>query len=50
MRDTVRVAAGIDETGARAAALESAKAQKFLDGKEVRKAIFVKGRLINLIV
>ena len=50
MRDTVRVAADIDETGARSAALASEKVQKFIGGKEVKRVIFVRGRLINFII
>ena len=31
-------------------ALGSKKIQKFLDGKEIKKVIYVKGKVVNLVV
>lgn len=50
VRDTISVPADIAEDEAKKLALESEKVQKFLDGKEVRKTIFVKGKLVNVVV
>jgi leucyl-tRNA synthetase len=41
---------GIAEAAARDAALADENVRKFLDGKEVRKTIFVPDRLLNLVV
>jgi leucyl-tRNA synthetase len=41
---------GIAEDAARDAALADANVQRFMDGKQVRKTIFVPDRLINLVV
>jgi leucyl-tRNA synthetase len=40
---------GIAEGEAREAALADENVQRFVDGKEIRKVIFVKDRLINLV-
>lgn len=50
VRDTISVPADIAEDEAKKLALESEKVQKFLDGKEVQKTIFVKGKLVNIVV
>ncbi len=49
-RDKVVAPHGIDEDGAKKLALADANIQKWLVGKEIRKIIFVKNRLINLLV
>ena len=41
---------GISEAEAQEAALEDENVQRFLDGKQVRKTIFVPDRLVNLVV
>jgi leucyl-tRNA synthetase len=41
---------GITEEDARAAALADSNVQRFLEGKPVRKTVFVKDRLVNLVV
>ena len=41
---------GITEADAREAALADENVQKFIDGKEVRKMVFVPDRLVNLVV
>ena len=50
VRSKVMVAAGIDDDSAREIALADENVQKFMDGKEVRKVIVIKGRLVNIVV
>ena len=50
VRDKIMVAAGIAEDDAKEKALTSEKVQKFIDGKEVRKVIFVQGKLVSIVV
>ena len=49
-RDKVEVDANISEDKAVELAKESAKVNKFVGGKEIKKAIYVPGRLVNLVV
>lgn len=50
MRGKVRVARDISEEEARVVAMNDAGVEKWLEGKPVQKIVFVKGRLMNLIV
>ncbi|MCH9649153.1 MAG: leucine--tRNA ligase [Deltaproteobacteria bacterium] len=50
VRDRLQVAVDIDRDEAEKAALASEIVQKFLDGKEPRKVIYVPGRLVNVVV
>ncbi|MFC1644716.1 leucine--tRNA ligase [Patescibacteria group bacterium] len=50
VRDKITVDADIDEVGAKELALESENVQKHMEGKEIRKVIFVPGKLISLVV
>ncbi|MDH4330575.1 MAG: class I tRNA ligase family protein [Candidatus Moranbacteria bacterium] len=50
VRDKIEMDAEIDEDGAKAAALESENVQKHIEGKEIRKVIFVPGKLISFVV
>jgi leucyl-tRNA synthetase len=50
VRDKVEVPAGIGEDEAKAAALATAGAQRAIEGKPVRKAIYVAGKLVNFVV
>ena len=50
LRGRVTIPADADETVARDAALADANVQKFVDGKPVRKVIYVPGKLVNLVV
>mgnify|MGYP001617870872 FL=1 len=50
MRDKVRVSANITEAEAKAAALELENVKRHVGEKKIKKVIFVKGRLINLVV
>ncbi len=50
LRDTLTVAADISEADAKQAALASEKIQKWLEGKEPKKIIYVKGKLVSIVV
>ncbi|MDP1884502.1 MAG: leucine--tRNA ligase [Candidatus Moranbacteria bacterium] len=50
MRDMLKVGADIGQDGAKAAALESEKIRVHVAGKEIRKIIFVPGKLLNIVV
>ncbi|HEX8694643.1 MAG TPA: leucine--tRNA ligase [Longimicrobium sp.] len=50
VRARLPMARGIAEDAAREAALADENVRKFLDGKQVRKTVFVPDRLINLVV
>ena len=50
VRGRVTVSAAADEETVKAAALADEHVQRFVAGKPVRKAILVKGKLINLVV
>jgi leucyl-tRNA synthetase len=49
-RSKVRVSAGASEETVVAAALADDTVKRFTDGKEIRKRIYVKDRLLNLVV
>jgi leucyl-tRNA synthetase len=49
-RDTIRVKADIGEEEAKKVAMKSEKVKKWIEGKKIRKIIFVKGRLVNIVV
>lgn len=50
MRGSVQVAKDIDQEGALAAARALPSVAKQVDGKEVKKVVFVPGKIINIIV
>jgi predicted alpha/beta hydrolase family esterase len=50
VRDTIRVKADISEEEAKKVATESEKIKKWIEGQKVKKIIFAKGRLINIVV
>jgi len=50
LRDTIEVSASISEDEAKRKALTSEKVQKWLLGKEPKKVIYVKGKLISVVV
>ncbi len=50
LRGRIRLAAGSDENTVRQAALADEQVARFVDGKPVRKAIVVPGKLINIVV
>ena len=49
LRDRIEVPANISEDDAKIRALESAKAKVHTDSKEVRRVIYVPGRLVNIV-
>lgn len=50
LRETLEVAADISEEEAKELALASPKVLKWVEGKEVVKVVFVKGKLLNVVV
>jgi len=50
LRSRVTLPVGADEAAAREAALADANVQKFIDGKPLRKLIYVPGKLVNVVV
>jgi len=50
VRDRITVPADADEETVKQIALSSPKVKKYLEGKELKKFVFVKGRLVNLVV
>ncbi len=50
VRDTITVPSDADEALAKATALKSEKIQKFVDGAEIKKVIYIAGKILNLIV
>jgi len=50
LRDKILVEASADDDTMRTHALESQKVQAYVEGKEVKKIIVVKGRLVNIVV
>ena len=49
-RDVIEVPVGLYETAAREMALASEKVKRHIIGKEIKKFIYVKDRLINLVI
>jgi len=50
LRDTIEIEVDLSEEEARAAAMSSEKVTKWLDGQEIIKIIFVKNKLINIVI
>jgi len=50
LRGRVVIPVDADDNAVREAALADAQVQKFIEGKAVRKAIYVRGKLVNLVV
>jgi leucyl-tRNA synthetase len=50
LRGRVTVPAGADEATVREAALADANVQRFMEGKPVRKFVYVPGKLANVVV
>jgi len=50
VRGRLKLARGTSEKVAVAAALADAGVRKFLDGKEIRKTVFVQDKLVSLVV
>ena len=49
-RDKLEVPAGIAESDAQELALASPRVQTYIEGKDVRKTVYVPGRLVNVVV
>jgi leucyl-tRNA synthetase len=49
LRDRLMVSKDIDEEGAKAAAFASAKVSEHLEGKTIRKIIFIPGKIFNIV-
>lgn len=50
VRDRIQVAAGIDEEEAKRVALESAQVKRHLEGQQIRRVIYIPGKLVNIVV
>ena len=50
LRDKIQIAADADEAAVKAAALATAGAQKFMEGKKPKKIVVVPKRLVNIVV
>jgi len=50
VRDKIEVPADVTEAKAKKLAMERENIKKWLEGKEIKKVIFVKGKLINIVV
>mgnify|MGYP001277848367 CR=1 FL=1 len=49
LRDRIQAAAELEEEGAKQMAFSSEKVEGYLQGKEIKKIIYIKGRLINIV-
>ena len=50
VRDKIKVNADISEDEAKKVVMESEKVKKYIEGKEIKKVIFVKGKLISVVI
>lgn len=50
LRDTILVDSDISEEDAKKISLDSGKVKKFIQDKEIVKVVFVKGRLVNIVI
>ena len=50
LRDKIFVASDVTEDEAKETALEGEKVRSFIEGKEIKKVVFVAGRLINIVI
>ncbi len=50
LRDKIKTPRDITENEAKKISLESENIQKFINGKEVRKVIYVPGKLVNIVI
>jgi leucyl-tRNA synthetase len=50
LRDKIQAPANISDEDAKALALASETVQKFMEGKEPKKVIVIKGRLVNIVI
>ncbi|MBX6764517.1 MAG: leucine--tRNA ligase [Rubrobacteraceae bacterium] len=50
LRDRIRVPTDVSEEDARRLALESPKVRQHVEGREIKKCVYVPGRVVNLVV
>ena len=50
MRAKMSLAADADETAAKEIALSNETILKWIEGKEIKKFVFVQGRMINIVI
>ena len=50
IRDRIEADINISEEDAKKFALKSEKIKQFIDGKEIIKVVYVKSRLVNIVV
>jgi leucyl-tRNA synthetase len=50
LRDRIELPSGVSERDAKDAAIACEGIQKFIDGKDIRKVIYIPGRLVNIVV
>ena len=50
LRDRIEVTADITEAAAKELALSSERVRPHVEGREIRKSVYVPGRLVNLVV
>ncbi len=50
LRDRIEAPADVSEETAKELALSSAKVRPHVEGREIRKSVYVPGRLVNLVV
>jgi leucyl-tRNA synthetase len=50
LRDTITMSADASEETVKSEALKSEKVQKWLEGKEPKKVIYVRGKLVSVVV
>ncbi len=50
VRDTIQAALNLPQADVESLARSSERVQRFLDGSQVRKVIYVRNKLINLVV
>jgi len=50
VRGRLEVPVDIDEASAKETALNNANVQKYIEGKEIIKFIYVPGRLVNIVI
>jgi leucyl-tRNA synthetase len=50
VRDRIMVPAGIEEAAARETAMASPQVQRYVEGQEVRRVIYVPGKLVNIVL
>jgi leucyl-tRNA synthetase len=50
LRDRIEAPADVSEEAAKELALASAKVRPHIEGREIRKSVYVPGRLVNFVV